>query len=428
MGAIEATSAIDPLKSPSGAAAARSGRQMAQDGRFDAAMDAVRARAPHTVRAGDTLWALCRDCLARDGRAASPQAVHRAVGRVARANGIADPDRIYAGQRIDLSAATSAAESVRAASTASASAASPASATSASARPVASAPAESAVPVASAPAESAVPVAVPREEAGVSAPGPFASTAAPDALAVYRRGPSVVDGEGASLAARPDGWQAKALVADMAEPPRRPAGAHALATPSAGAGPVAAMKAAAALDRMPAALATEALPAGDPVGGAPAAEALEALRRLDDDPPAVSGAPWQALLGATGRLTSDYGMRNDPFTGRRQHHDGIDIAAPAGTDIFPHRAGVVAFSGWKPGYGKMVVVRHADGSESVYGHTMANHVRPGQAVDPETPIAQVGSTGRSTGPHLHFEVRRDGVAVNPMDALRGELTQLASAR
>lgn len=125
-------------------------------------------------------------------------------------------------------------------------------------------------------------------------------------------------------------------------------------------------------------------------------------------------SPWSQILGGPGRLTSVFGMRNDPFTGLPTHHDGLDIAAEPGTTVYPLREGRVTYSGWKGGYGQMVVVDHGDGVETVYGHTSKNMARVGQWVHEDTPIAEVGSTGRSTGPHLHFEARRNDRAIDPI--------------
>lgn len=129
-------------------------------------------------------------------------------------------------------------------------------------------------------------------------------------------------------------------------------------------------------------------------------------------------SPWSRALGAPARLTSGYGIRKDPFTGRKAFHHGIDLAAPQGTKIYPFEKGTVTFNGWKSGYGRVVVVKHDNGVESIYGHTSKNHVAVGTRVDRDTVIAEVGSTGRSTGPHLHFEVRNQGKAVNPVPYLQ----------
>ncbi len=141
--------------------------------------------------------------------------------------------------------------------------------------------------------------------------------------------------------------------------------------------------------------------------------------------------PWSRTIRDPARMSSGFGMRRDPFTGRPAFHKGVDLAAKTGTDIYPVDTGVVKFSGWQSGYGRVVIVEHSDGMESVYAHNSNNLVTPGQLVGPDAPIAKVGSSGRSTGPHLHFEVRRDGRAIDPMPYLRGGIgtsVQLADAR
>ncbi|MDX9975591.1 MAG: M23 family metallopeptidase [FCB group bacterium] len=131
----------------------------------------------------------------------------------------------------------------------------------------------------------------------------------------------------------------------------------------------------------------------------------------------VGDSPWSQILGQPAHLTSEFGIRKDPFTRRWVQHEGLDLAAPEGTTVTPMRAGEVVYSGWQSGYGKMVIVRHDDGLETVYGHGSKLLVRAGERVTEDTPLAEVGSTGRSTGSHLHFEVRKDGSAVDPVPYL-----------
>ncbi len=135
--------------------------------------------------------------------------------------------------------------------------------------------------------------------------------------------------------------------------------------------------------------------------------------------------PWQAMLDNSATLSSGYGMRSDPFTGRPTFHDGIDLAAPTGTPIRPVSAGTVTFSGWKAGYGRTVVVRHADGTESSYSHASSTCVSVGDQVTENTMVARVGSTGRSTGPHMHFQVTKDGKTVDPNEILQATNMRLA---
>lgn len=117
------------------------------------------------------------------------------------------------------------------------------------------------------------------------------------------------------------------------------------------------------------------------------------------------------------RLTAAFGVRShDPVTGKRLvdgHHDGYDLAAPWGTPIHAAKAGRVVFAGIKGGYGNAVILTHAGGWSTLYGHASKLLVKPNQTVKVGQVIAYVGSTGHSTGPHLHYELRRYGVAVDP---------------
>ena len=124
---------------------------------------------------------------------------------------------------------------------------------------------------------------------------------------------------------------------------------------------------------------------------------------------------WPLRVG--GVVTSKFGYRRHPITGRYSMHKGIDIAAPTGTDIVAMADGVVIFSGRKSGYGNIVELRHPNGLETRYAHNSRNVVKEGDVVRKGAVIAKLGSTGRSTGPHVHFEVRRNGEAVNPMQYL-----------
>ena len=114
---------------------------------------------------------------------------------------------------------------------------------------------------------------------------------------------------------------------------------------------------------------------------------------------------------ATGTVTSKYGPRNNSF------HDGIDIAAPAGTPVVAVAPGEVIYSGVLRGYGKVIIVRHGNGYASVYAHNSAHYVKQGQTVKQGQRIAAVGKTGRTTGPNLHFEIRRHNKAQNPLKLL-----------
>ncbi len=113
-------------------------------------------------------------------------------------------------------------------------------------------------------------------------------------------------------------------------------------------------------------------------------------------------------------LTSSYGYRNDPFNGKRTAHHGIDMAGPVGLDIHCTGAGTVILAQLnRHGYGKEVVVDHGFGYTSRYAHLHDIHVKKGQKLKRGQVLGTLGSTGRSTGPHLHYEIRKDGRAVNP---------------
>jgi len=114
-----------------------------------------------------------------------------------------------------------------------------------------------------------------------------------------------------------------------------------------------------------------------------------------------------------GRVSSTFGRRSDPFTGEHRHHAGLDIAAPAGTPIRAVESGEVILAGKRRGYGNVVMVRHDDGTTGLYAHCKGLDVRTGARIQAGQRIATVGSTGRATGPHLHFELRADGSAVDP---------------
>jgi len=114
-----------------------------------------------------------------------------------------------------------------------------------------------------------------------------------------------------------------------------------------------------------------------------------------------------------GIISSSFGLRHDPITGMTKFHDGVDIAAPTGTAVKAAAAGTVIFSGGATGYGNLVEVDHGDGMVTRYGHNSVNLVAAGDEVQAGQSIARVGSTGRSTGPHLHFEVRKAGKPVDP---------------
>ncbi|MCL2386844.1 MAG: peptidoglycan DD-metalloendopeptidase family protein [Defluviitaleaceae bacterium] len=123
-------------------------------------------------------------------------------------------------------------------------------------------------------------------------------------------------------------------------------------------------------------------------------------------------------LAVTGTITSEFGNRPDPFTRRTVFHSGVDIAAPGGTRINAAEAGYVRFAGWGAGWGNYIIIDHADGYSTLYAHNSRNRVSTGQRVTRGQHIGDVGTTGRSTGNHLHFEIRRNGQHLNPMSFFR----------
>ncbi len=136
--------------------------------------------------------------------------------------------------------------------------------------------------------------------------------------------------------------------------------------------------------------------------------------------PPVSGQlpdPATLLSQTQGRITSGFGLRLDPIDGKMRHHAGIDIAVAENSPVRTVAEGKVVFSGYSNGYGNCVVIDHGDGLTTLYGHNARNLVKLGDIIKPGTAIALSGSSGRATGPHVHFEVRKDGVAVDPAGIL-----------
>lgn len=118
------------------------------------------------------------------------------------------------------------------------------------------------------------------------------------------------------------------------------------------------------------------------------------------------------LKGTRGRITSRFGYRRDPFHFRLRHHDGVDISAPTGTAVVATAKGKVIYSGYDGDYGNCVRVDHGNGLQTWYAHLSAREVKVGQEVKRQDVIGKVGSTGRATGAHLHFEVHVNGKAVD----------------
>ena len=139
----------------------------------------------------------------------------------------------------------------------------------------------------------------------------------------------------------------------------------------------------------------------------------EALSRFKAAKGAIDLAPIHKPLGVAMRISSGFGNRTDPFTRGKAFHAGLDFPAPTGTTVLSAGYGKVTFVGQKSGYGNLVEITHGAGLVTRYGHLSAFLVKEGQTVNTGSPIAKVGSTGRSTGPHLHFEVRKKDDAVDP---------------
>lgn len=120
----------------------------------------------------------------------------------------------------------------------------------------------------------------------------------------------------------------------------------------------------------------------------------------------------------SGVLTSSFGMRPHPLLGGIRGHGGVDLAAPAGSPVFATGPGRVTNAGWSGGYGLLVTIDHGGGNQSRYGHLSAAAVTVGQTVPAGAIVGLVGSTGQATGPHLHYEIRIGGKAVDPVKAAR----------
>ena len=120
-----------------------------------------------------------------------------------------------------------------------------------------------------------------------------------------------------------------------------------------------------------------------------------------------------------GRITSEYGRRVDPVHGKERFHEGIDIAAVAGSPIYAVAEGQVIFSGFHAGFGRVLGVRHSDEVTTLYAHCWTTRVGVGDRVNAGTVLGFVGDTGRATGPHLHFEVRVRGRSVDPLAVTEG---------
>ncbi len=131
----------------------------------------------------------------------------------------------------------------------------------------------------------------------------------------------------------------------------------------------------------------------------------------------AAGGPGSFSWPVTGTITSPFGWRSNPFGGSPEFHQGLDIAAPSGTTVTAAAGGSVIMAQWYGGYGNYILIDHGGGYSTGYGHLSAIYVSNGQSVKRGQAIGAVGSTGASTGPHLHFEVRIDGKPVDPAPRL-----------
>ncbi|HEY1812722.1 MAG TPA: peptidoglycan DD-metalloendopeptidase family protein [Kofleriaceae bacterium] len=132
--------------------------------------------------------------------------------------------------------------------------------------------------------------------------------------------------------------------------------------------------------------------------------------------PSVDGLP-RLVMPVAGRASSGYGERFDPIQHKEIKHPGFDLAAPTGTTVDAAASGTVTHAGPAGTYGNLIIIKHADGVETRYAHLSATSVKEGDHVDAGQPIGAVGTTGYSTGPHLHFEVRKDGKPIDPAPLL-----------
>lgn len=141
-----------------------------------------------------------------------------------------------------------------------------------------------------------------------------------------------------------------------------------------------------------------------------------ALEQMNAMERALAGIPT-SMPAAVGMMSSDFGYRSDPITGAGAMHSGLDFKGPHGTPILAAADGKVSFAGWQGGYGNCIEITHANGLVTRYAHMSGFTVSLGQDVKRGVQIGRMGSTGRSTGTHLHFEVRVNGSAINPMKFL-----------
>jgi len=153
--------------------------------------------------------------------------------------------------------------------------------------------------------------------------------------------------------------------------------------------------------------------ASSPVGGRDPNIAGESLFERSTK---LTGAASDAT-GVTPEVSSGFGVRHDPLNGSQRFHTGIDVAAQEGSPVLAASSGIVLRAGRRGGYGNAVEIDNGSGISTLYGHASALQVKEGDSVRAGDPVALVGHTGRATGPHLHFEVRKDGKPINPNSTL-----------
>ncbi len=141
--------------------------------------------------------------------------------------------------------------------------------------------------------------------------------------------------------------------------------------------------------------------------------------------PVNSAETLEYEMPLNGRISSSFGTRFHPIDKKMKVHTGVDIAVPRGTSVAAAADGIVTFAGRKGGYGNVVIVEHSDGRQTFYAHCDKLLVEKGQTVSFGEEIAKSGSTGKSTGPHLHFEVRENGKPIDPLKFLSNVLPKLA---
>ena len=373
----------------------------------------------YTVQKGDNLTRIVRSVMQDAGLRPSNQELYEAVGQVARRNNLANPDLIYPGQQLDVSDIVprqSPPPTPRSAEEASPSVA-PASKTT----------------VTPPPSDATQSTAQYTRTPAASAPGLATMTQPPD-LVMPTRSKHMPRPSGASRAVGTlDALQripSDLLAASGSVPVHAALGASGGDSGRGMGGAISALNMSQAPPvsaRKSTAFVGPPLPRGykapqtEPTSR-PTVDLTELLTDILDEELETPSpqSPWRHVLGGKGRLTSEFGMRKDPFTGRPEFHHGLDIAAKSGTPVYAYQPGVVVFSGWKGGYGRVITVRHENGLESTYAHNARNLVNVGTQVDADTPIARVGSTGRSTGPHLHFELQKHGKPVDPVPHLTSD--------